>query len=191
MTQTANIKPAASRSIRTPLDGVYVSIANRIGGSKAKEVERFLKFATVGTIGAAVDFGTLNLLLLTVLPPLSDFNVALATTMAFSAAVLSNFTWNRLWTYPDSRSRTMRRQLAQFATVSIVGWLARTTWITLSYAAMGALVVSIIQSFSPDFAADAQLSAKIGANAAQLIGIFVVMIWNFFANRYWTYNDVE
>ena len=34
----------------------------------------------------------------------------------------------------------------------------------------------------------AQLLAK---NATLAFAIGVVMIWNFFINRYWTYNDVE
>jgi putative flippase GtrA len=30
-----------------------------------------------------------------------------------------------------------------------------------------------------------------GTLIAQFIGVIVVMFWNFFANRYWTYNDVS
>ena len=155
-----------------PLNRPILAVATRFGGSKAKELERFLKFAIVGLIGFVVDFGTVFVLQSTVLPPANDagdkltFNVALATSIAFAAAVTSNFTWNRVWTYPDSRSRSIRRQLSQFTVVSIIGWLARTVWISLAYIPAGVL-------------------------AANLIGVIVVMIWNFFANRYWTYNDVE
>ncbi|MCK4899424.1 MAG: hypothetical protein KAS38_11630, partial [Anaerolineales bacterium] len=31
----------------------------------------------------------------------------------------------------------------------------------------------------------------IGHNLALAIAVVVVMFWNFFANRYWTYNDVD
>ncbi|MCU0513676.1 MAG: GtrA family protein [Anaerolineae bacterium] len=194
------------RSIRTPLDGVIVAVARRFGGSRAKDLERFLKFAIVGTIGAIVDFGTLNLLIHTILPPVDAAgnplgllipigegflfeNVGIATTVAFVAAVLSNFVWNRLWTYPDSRSRSMRRQLVQFGIVSVVGWLARLVWIKWSYLKFAGLVTLAstgVAATTPDPAA-----VNIGANIAQLIAVFVVMIWNFFANRYWTYNDVD
>jgi putative flippase GtrA len=34
----------------------------------------------------------------------------------------------------------------------------------------------------------AQIIAK---NATLAFAIAVVMIWNFFINRYWTYNDIE
>ena len=180
-----------SRRLNTPIDGYITRFAHRVGGDKAKEVERFTKFAMVGTLGAVVDFGVLNILLLTILTPTIQINVAIATTCAFAAAVLSNFVWNRLWTYPDSRTRSVRRQLALFASVSLVGWLARTVWITVSYAGLGAIVVGLLHSVSPDTVITLETQKALGANVAQLIGVFVVMIWNFFVNRYWTYNDVD
>jgi hypothetical protein len=74
-------------------------VGGRLGVNE-KELERFLKFLVVGTVGFAVDFGTLNLLKL-----VFGFQLLVANTISFSLAVLSNFTWNRLWTYPDSRSK--------------------------------------------------------------------------------------
>jgi putative flippase GtrA len=187
-----------TRGLRTPLDPIYQAIARRVGGSKAKEVERFLKFATVGTIGFVVDFGTVIVLQATVFPPVDEtgqglpLNVAIATTIAFVAAVISNFIWNRFWTYPDSRSRSIQRQLVQFAIVSVSGWSARTLWITLAHQPVGQLLypslggVGFLASLTPEDGA-----ARLGTMVTQFIGVFVVMIWNFFVNRYWTYNDVE
>lgn len=180
----------SKRVLRTPLDHLYVRIAQRLGGSKAKEVERFLKFATIGVMGAIVDFGTLNVLHATILPPENTFNVGLSATLAFIAALLNNFMWNRFWTYPDSRSRSIRRQLIQFFIVSSIGWTARTIWITLTYAGLGLLAANLIQAANPGYAPTDIAINQLGANISQLIAVFVVMIWNFFANRYWTYNDV-
>lgn len=182
------------RVIRNPLDIIILAIANRFG-EKSREVERFLKFATVGVIGALVDFGTLFILQATLLPPSNSTNVLLATTFAFIAAVISNFTWNRYWTYPDSRSRSVRRQVVQFTVISFVGWAARTVWITTAYLWLGHLLMPIllseIQLFRPGYVPTAFAEAKLGTIFAQLIGVAVVMVWNFIANRYWTYNDVK
>jgi putative flippase GtrA len=149
----------------------------------------------VGIIGAIVDFGTLFILQATLLPPVSTANVIAATTLAFIAAIVSNFIWNRFWTYPDSRSRSVRRQLAQFTFISVVGWLGRTLWITLSYIWLGALLMPIllpeIRLLRPGYMPSATAEAKLGSIAAQLIGVVIVMFWNFFANRRWTYNDVS
>lgn len=188
--QSDQVKPPA-RALRTPIDGLYTAISVRVSPTKAKEVERFLKFITVGLVGAIIDFGILNLLQATILRPDVPINVALATTFAFIAAVTSNFTFNRYWTYPDSRSRSLRRQLTQFFVVSAVGWVARTIWVTLTFAPIGLFANGILQTLAPDYAASPELTRRLGSNISQLIAIFVVMIWNFFINRYWTYNDVE
>lgn len=34
-------------------------------------------------------------------------------------------------------------------------------------------------------------STFLGHNIALAIAVLVVMMWNFFANRYWTYNDIK
>ena len=103
-----------------PLDRAIVTLAGRYG-SRAKEVERFLRFSVVGVFGAVVDLGILTILQATLLPPVTDLHVQLATGTAFLAAVVHNFAWNRYWTYPDSRTRSIRRQLSQFALVNAVG----------------------------------------------------------------------
>jgi putative flippase GtrA len=35
------------------------------------------------------------------------------------------------------------------------------------------------------------LIGALGYNAAKVIATIVVLFWNFFVNRYWTYSDVE
>jgi putative flippase GtrA len=199
MSQYNPVQPT-NRILRNPLDGPIQAIAGRFG-ARSKEVERFLKFAVVGFIGAAVDFGTVIVLQATIFPPADKAgtpipnNVIIATSIAFFAAVLSNFLWNRFWTYPDSRSRSVRRQLALFTFVSFVGWFGRTIWIRLAYHSIGESVMPIllplIHVFRPAYIPSVTADDKLGTIFAQLVGVIVVMFWNFFVNRYWTYNDVK
>jgi putative flippase GtrA len=189
-----------SRSLRNPLDIVILAISARFG-DKSKEVERFLKFSVVGFIGAMVDFGTVFLLQATLLPPTNSsggqigVNVIVATSIAFVAAIISNFTWNRIWTYPDSRARSMRHQLVLFTFISFVGWLGRTVWIGLSFHWMGEtfmpVLLPLIHVLRPLYVPSFSGEDKMGTMLAQLVGVIVVMFWNFFANRLWTYNDVK
>lgn len=181
---------------RNPLDAPIEAVASRFG-EKSKEVERFLKFAIVGAFGFVVDFSTVFILQATILqplPPNADAKVAIASTIAFIAAIISNFTWNRLWTYPDSRSRSMRRQLAQFALINVVGWLGRTLWITLAHEPIGKFLMPLllpeIHVFRPGYIPSPSAEAKLGTMVCLVTGVVVVMVWNFLANRYWTYNDV-
>jgi putative flippase GtrA len=147
----------------------------------AKERTRFFRFAIVGIIGAVIDFGTFNLLAgLLHIPPIW------ASVCSFTVAVISNFFWNRYWTYPDSRSKPIYRQLFQFAVVNVVGLAIRTplfafleTPLPLFFASLHLPQISILNPFF------------LGHNLALAIAVIVVMFWNFFVNRYSTYNDVD
>lgn len=186
--------------LRNPFDFIILPIASRFG-EKSKEVERFLKFVVVGVFGALVDFGTVYLLQATLFPPTDPegnrlvLNVTVATSIAFAAAVVNNYIWNRFWTYPDARGRSARRQLALFAFISLIGWLGRTLWINAAYhpigIAMMPFALPLIHVFRPGYIPTVSGDDKLGTMIAQLIGVVVVMFWNFFANRYWTYNDVK
>lgn len=149
-----------------------------------KEAIRFLKFSVVGTIGAVVDFGVLYLLHVVVGLP-----IVLANTCSFTAAVLSNFTWNRYWTYPDSRSKPIRTQLAQFFVVNIAGWGINTGILVLlrypCVSLVGTATRAMALSMTPE------LLYKLGYNLAKAVATGVVLFWNFFVNRFWTYSDVS
>ncbi len=174
------------------VNAVIRAISTKFGGRNAREMERFIKFFIVGAIGFVVDFGTLNLLQLTLLRPSdqSSLPVMLATSIAFTAAITSNFIWNRYWTYPDSRSRPVVRQLAQFFIVNVTGWLFRLGIVTIAYYPFGVVVAGMINGLAPGAITDLAIQNQLGTNLAQALAVFLVMFWNFFANRYWTYNDV-
>jgi putative flippase GtrA len=181
--------------MRTPIDGMIRAVAGRFGAKRAKEMERFLRFAVVGASGAVIDLGLLFILQQTIIPPTRGLTVALASGIAFFAAVMSNFIWTRYWVYPESRSRSMRRQLAMFTTVSVIGGAFRVVWMALLAFPIGEritpLLAPIIQSVTGSFEVTRFTEARIGSVVAQLIAMVVIMLWNFFANRYWTYNDVR
>jgi putative flippase GtrA len=145
-----------------------------------QERGRFLRFAMVGVIGAVVDFGTFNLLV-----NLAHITAVCASVVSFTAAVVSNFLWNRFWTYPDSRSKAVGKQVAQFILVSFIGLVIRTPLFAW-------LEKICIQNFSRLLPASFPFSSTfLGHNFALAIAVLVVMMWNFFANRFWTYNDVS
>ena len=149
--------------------------------SNPRERTRFLRFAAVGIIGAVVDFGTFNLLSSVV-----GLSAVVASVFSFMAAIISNFTWNRYWTYPDSRTKPIGHQLLQFTVVSLIGLAIRTPLIAVLAPLLTALFERL--SFLPIGFVTAQL---LGENLALAIAVIVVMFWNFFINRYWTYSDVE
>ena len=146
-----------------------------------RERTRFLRFAFVGAIGAVVDFGTFN-----ALTNLFNFKPVFASVISFTAAVTSNFFWNRFWTYPDSRSKPMIRQMVEFGLINVLGLAIRTP------------LFAFLAKLLPEFYTSIRLpsiipfdSRFLGHNTALAVAVIVVMFWNFFVNRYFTYNDVK
>lgn len=176
-----------------PIDRT-ISRISAFFGHHAKEVERFIRFFLVGIIGAVVDFTTLNVLQLTILPPIDphhNIKIAIATGISFCAAVLSNFFWNRYWTYPDSRSRSLRRQLVIFYGVNAAALFFRLIFVSLSFSFFAALGKDFILEADLAQSLTTEQVHQIGTNIAQALAVALAMIWNFTVNRMWTYNDVE
>lgn len=144
-----------------------------------REQKRFVKFALVGALGAAIDFGVMNLLSHWLNMPL-----VYAGTISFTTAVISNFVWNRLWTYPESRSRPLLNQLGMFFLVNFAGVLIRIP--ILHYVEPPFL--RYFQGIFHTSFASAEFYAR---NLTLTAAVGVVMLWNYFVNRYWTYNDID
>jgi putative flippase GtrA len=113
-----------------------------------------------------LDFSLLTLLKLAGLPTL------LANSLSFTAGLVNNFTWNRLWTFGDVIQPDWRRQLVQFTAVSLVG-LALNNLIVLSLEGIFGTMLG-----QPDWG---YLPAKVIATGA-------VVFWNYFANRMWIFK---
>ncbi len=156
-----------------------------------RELTRFLKFGVVGAIGAVVDFGTFNLL-----TSLLGLWSVVASVVSFSAAVTSNFIWNRLWVYPDSRSKPLAAQAAQFAAVNLAGLLIRTPVFALTEAPMTRLAGTWLPALrslpGPLGGVATRLNPPLaGSNLALALAVIIVLFWNFGVNRLWTYSDAS
>ncbi len=150
-----------------------------------REVHRFLKFATVGALGAVIDYGLLNLLILGAGMPKFWANCC-----SFTAAVLSNFVWNRLWTFPESRERPVGSQLLQFAIINIIG-LAINQSIFLSVDRFVLGEAGGWYHVSGEIAAFLGISAPVVAyNLSKACATVVALFWNFGGNRLVTYRGL-
>lgn len=134
------------------------------------EVKRFVKFAVTGFIGLTIDFIALNILahVLNVPEPI-------AIAIAFIIAATNNYIWNRLWVYPESRSEKKRKQMPVFLAVNAAGLFINELVLFLFYAPISVLLGSTV----------------IGLNVTKAIGAIIVMMWNFFVNRFVTFRNVK
>ncbi|MGH7632004.1 MAG: GtrA family protein [Gemmatimonadales bacterium] len=143
-----------------------------------KEQKRFAKFAIVGGIGMSVDFLVFNFFFALIrLAPI------VSSVLSFVAAVTSNFILNRNWTFRDARGKRMRVQLAQYILVNVIGLLIRTPiFAGLALVFHGALDARVLP-----FGVNASWLTH---NLALAGAIGVVLLWNYFVNRKWTFGDV-
>lgn len=122
-------------------------------------VRQFTKFALVGSVNTATSFT-----LYFTLTRWAGFSVAAANPVAFVLAVSVSFFLNRRWTFRVSTG-DHRMQYAKFFAVNLVG-------LALNQAIL--------------------LGLHFGLHLNDLIAWFgavaVVMFWNFFANRHWTFK---
>jgi len=195
MTELTKTNAVADILARRPRLRPFIHrVSVRYGGENYKELERFIKFAIVGVIGTVIDLGISNILMKFVFHVKKEDGstpVLIASVIGFTIAVISNFTWNRYWTYPDSRSYSVWRQLVQFFAVNIVGLLIRAVVVGLLTTPFTGILSQMSEGFLKGLSLSSDTIAQIGGNLAILVSISIVLIWNFFVNRRWTYNDVK
>ena len=168
-------------------------VESRLTKKRRRELVRFVKFGVVGTVGAVVDFGSFNILIiagwlasaLIRLPfGLTITETGVAATIAFMLAVTNNFLWNRYWTYPDSRSKPIASQYLIFMLINGFGLLIRLPLVEILPGPISQLLINLL-NVGLHFA---EIMSK---NLALATALVIALFWNFFVNRYITYGDVE
>jgi len=158
---SVDVRTARARSLGVNNTATYVHHLSSLY-ARSGELLRFLKFCTVGTIGAVV-----NLL---VLYALTEFGVfyLLSGLAGIEAGLLSNFVFNRSWTYKDRGTRGLRSVLTALYrdhAVRFVGIMLNLIILWLLTSLFGVYYL-----------------------ISQLIGITVGMLWNYGGNQWWTWE---
>ena len=139
-------------------------------------VRQFVKFGIVGLSNTALNFAVMNVLLkiLHAGPHEPPSRTTVAIGIAFVISAINGYIWNQRWTFASSPQKQRVVQFGQFCIVSGVG-LAITQ-----------LIVKACKAFLVD---SAHWQFILAINAAQAIATVVVVFWNFFANRFWTFRS--
>jgi len=137
-----------------------VSKRSSMAKVKLKEFAVFIKYATVGVTGTALDVGSLY-----VFVDLLHIPVLVAAALSFILAVVNNFILNKFWTFRNN-SRKFRKQFIKFSVVSVVG-------LVLTEICMAVLVYLM----------------DIWYIVSKLITSVIVLTWNFLANKNWTFTE--
>jgi dolichol-phosphate mannosyltransferase len=142
------------------MSGTDTALSSRIGAATRSRDNwvQLAKFALVGGSGYLINLGVFALLA-------DEVGIAhqVAAVAAFCVAVLSNFFWNRRWTFrPDSGAAGF--QAARFFAVSI--------------ASLG-LNLGVLELL--------WRGGSVGSLTAQAIAVAVATPFNFLGNKLWTF----
>jgi putative flippase GtrA len=135
----------------------------------SKEIKRFLRFLVVGLSGTLIDFG-----ILTALKTFWGVPTIIANTISYSAGVVNNFTWNRIWTFAEARDKEWYVQFGQFVAINIVGVILNNLIVLGLEGPLGVLFNNPDKGYLP----------------AKIVATGVVVLYNFVANRLWTFRNV-
>jgi dolichol-phosphate mannosyltransferase len=130
---------------------------------RSGEMIRFVKFCVVGASGVLVNEG-----LLWILKEFANLPLLLASAIAIESSIISNFTLNDIFTFSDRRSRgaqSFLMRLLKFNIVSLVG-VGINLGLLYLLSEVGGLHYLI----------------------ANLIGIIIATLWNYFLNSLWTWK---
>ncbi len=121
---------------------------------------RIGKFALVGASGILV-----NELFLWLFTDIAGFYFLVSSVIAIEIAIITNFFLNNIWTFGDRTTGSVRKRFVRFNAVSLVGMVFN---------------VILLYTFTTFFGIYYLIS--------NVIAIFIVFAWNYFANRKWTFR---
>ena len=117
------------------------------------------KFALVGVLNTAIDFGILNLLIL-ITGFTAGAGIGIINIPSFTLAILNSYIWNRKWVFENAK----QGNFFVFVAVTVIGLLINTT------------VVVVVTTWIPPLFG---LSPTLWANVAKVFATGFSMVWNF------------
>lgn len=127
-----------------------------------KNYKPFIKYSLVGILGTAIDIGSLF-----VLVDLFYFPIIPAATISFILATINNFVLNKNWTFRHP-SMNYKKLYIKFLIVSLIGLALTLLSMNLFVFVLGIWYI-----------------------LAKALTSMIVLVWNFLANKFWTFKIIE
>ncbi|HBG58403.1 GtrA family protein [Proteiniphilum sp. UBA1028] len=124
-------------------------------------IGKFFKFGVVGLSGTVIDFFFTWLC-----KEKLKWNKFISNSVGFTLAAVSNYVFNRIWTF-ESNNPQVGREFLSFFLVSLIGLLMNNIFLYLFHE-----------------------KAKLNFYLSKAFAIALVTIWNFLANYLFTFQQV-
>ena len=142
---------------------------------------QFVKFAIVGVSNTFIDWAVFFLLTQYFVFFQGGQNEILAKGISFVIAVINSFIWNSLWTFRQEFKAGLAQ--GEKRTVEII-YFGRFLAVSTIGLILNALVFYLARPLTDLVFARLELAQLL----ALVIATFAVLLWNFLANKFWTYR---
>ena len=139
---------------------------------KRPGLQQFIKFCVIGFTSMIIDVSIAKRLTYGM-----GLHWILAQTISFAVAVTNGFIWNTLWTFRGMGSAKRHEQYLKFVAVNVVGLLLN---VGIMKTVFLCFTGRLINQGNPD---------ELHWNIAKGIAVVLVAVWNFSANKLWTFKD--
>ncbi len=137
---------------------------------------QFLKFGVTGTIGAIVDFSTYNLLVRgagwTTFYVVFGQKIVAANNVSVFAAIVSNFLFNKYWTFKDKSEKVVQQWFGYFG-LNAVTWVLNQ--LLMSYFTFNVPIMETLFGAQKD-------------NVAKALAIGIILFVNFIGSKFLVFN---
>jgi putative flippase GtrA len=135
---------------------------------KQEALHQFVKFALIGVVNTAIDFGIYYMLTRhTALFDVSTWHKYIANIISFCIATTFSFFANRVWTFGRKDKATVG-EAARFYSTTLSGLVLNSLLLLLLVRVLG--IYDLI---------------------AKVFSTFVTIFWNFFLKRFWVFTPEE
>jgi len=128
-------------------------------GKKLALFWQLAKFALVGVLNTAIDFGILNLLIV-VTSITSGIGIIFVNAISFSTALVNSYFWNKEWVFSSAK----KGDFVTFVVVTIIGLSMNTG------------IVYFLTTYVPPVFVS---SSAQWANLAKVLATGISLVWNF------------
>jgi len=163
-----NFNLALFMAIFVPLAALVCLYVAYLLSKKIPVIFQAGKFISVGILNTMIDWGVLNvLMLLTGIVAGNGYKIFKG--ISFLVAVFNSFIWNKLWTFKKQDTGKTQKELIQFLTFSVIGFIINV--------GVASFVVDII---GPKAGISKELWGTVGAAAATVFS----MTWDFIVYKF-------